>query len=117
MKKIAFIALIGLLFIVACTKEKNTTYKIKFSVIGTTVTEFKINDGVSDKFILAPFTESKDTTIYLQSVTTLKLDAKGDGPSLIGTIFINDMPVISGYDSDVDGDNMTQMTATYTILK
>ena len=118
MKKISFIALIGLLFVVAaCNKETNTTYKVKFSVVGTEVTEFKISDGVSDNFISIPFTGTKDTTVYLQSVATLKVSAKGDGPSLIGTIFINDMPVMSGYDSDEDGDNKTEVAAEYTILK
>jgi len=117
MKKTAFVALIGLLFLVACSKAKNTTYKVKYSVIGTAVTEFKITGGDKEYIISTPFDGTKDTTIFLETITALKLDAKGDGPSLIGTIFINDYPVLSGYDSDEDGDNKTQVTTEYTMPK
>ena len=115
MKKIAFVALIGLFSVVACNKGENTTYKIKYSVSGTAVTEFKITAGITEYFITTPFDGTMDTTIILQSVSPLRLDAKGDGPSLIGTIFVNDMPVLSGYDSDTDGDNKTQVTTEYLI--
>ena len=115
MKRIAFGALIGLLFIVACTKARTTPYKVTYSVSGTAVTEFKITAGITEYFITTPFDGTMDTTIILQSVSPLRLDAKGDGPSLIGTIFVNDMPVLSGYDSDTDGDNKTQVTTEYLI--
>ena len=115
MKKIAFVALIGLLAVAACKKDKNTTYKVKFSVSGTAVSQFKITQGVTDNFMAIPFTGTRDTTVYLQSVTTLKLDAKGDGPGMEGTIYVNDVPVVTGNDPDIDGDNKTQVKIEYVI--
>ena len=117
MKKVTFLALIILFTVVACKKDTNTTYKIKFAVTGTDVTQFKINDGVTDHFVTAQFSGTKDTTIYLQSISTLKVDAMSDGPSLYATIFVNDIPVITGYDADEDGDSKTQVKPEYTILK
>ena len=113
MKKITFFALISLLSIVACKKDKDTTYKVKYSVSGTAVSQYKMTVGIYDNFVSTPFTGTKDTTIYMQSVSTLKLDAMGDGPSMAGTIYVNDVPIITGNDPDTDGDNKTQVKIEY----
>lgn len=114
MKKIVLLSSFVCLLL-ACKKENATTYKVKYSVTGNAVNQYKITVGSTDNFVETPFTGTKDTTIYISS-GTVKLDAKADGGmTLVGSISINDLPVATGSDDDIDGDNKTQVKLEYTI--
>lgn len=117
MKKIVLLPFI-LLLLQSCKKDKITTYKIKYSVTGTAVTQFKISYSSTDKFLATPFTGTKDTTFYQAVGTDLKLDAKADSHNILtGSISINDVIVSTFTDTDVDGDNKTQVKIDYTITQ
>lgn len=119
MKK-TIIAASALFLLFACKKSEHQTgtYKVKYTVTGSTVNQFKITVDSSDKTVYTPFTGSRDTTIYVSGGSTLKLDAKADGVSaLAGTIFVNDAMVANGSDPDTDGDNKTEVKISYAIPK
>jgi len=117
MKKFAILFLAAI-SIVACKKDKDeSSNKVRFVVSGTEVTQFKFTSGATDYFTTVPFTGTKDTTIYVNSGTTVKLDAKANSSSLSGLIYVNDSPVASGGDEDLDGDNKTQVKIEYIIPK
>jgi len=113
MKKVAVLSsLFVLLF--SCKKDKNgTVYKVKYSVTGNSVNQFKITEGSSDKFVVTPFSGTKDTTIYILSGTMLKLDTKADNNNLVGSIYVDDVLKATGTDTDIDGDGKTQVKIEY----
>ena len=114
MKKVAVLSsLFVLLF--SCKKEKNSSvYKVKYSVTGNSVNQFKFTEGSTDRFVVTPFSGTKDTTIYIQSGTTLKLDTKADNNNnLVGSIYVNDVLKATGTDTDIDGDGKTQVKIEY----
>ena len=116
MKKTILLPFVLLLFLQACKKDKNTTYKVKYSVTGTNVTQFKINFANTEKLLVTPFTGTRDTTFYQSGGSTLMLDAKADSHnSLIGFISVNDIIVSTFTDTDIDGDSKTQVKIDYTI--
>ena len=113
MKKVALLSSIVLLLF-ACKKDKNsTTYKVTYVVTGNSVNQFKITEGTTDKFVGAPFSGTKDTTIYIQAGTMVKLDTKADNNNLVGSIFVNDVLKATGTDTDIDGDGKTQVKLEY----
>ena len=113
MKKIALLASIVLL-LSSCKKDKDSTvYKVKYSVTGNSVNQFKITEGTTDKLVATPFSGTKDTTIYIQSGTMLKLDTKADNNNLVGSIYVNDVLKATGTDTDIDGDGKTQVKIEY----
>ncbi|SRR5258706_1926770 len=113
MKKVALLtSIVFLLF--SCKKDKdNTLYKVTYSVTGNSVNQFKITEGTTDKFVAIPFSGTRDTTIYIQSGTMLKLDTKADNNNLVGSIFVNDVLKATGTDTDIDGDGKTQVKIEY----
>lgn len=114
MKKIAFLSFVALLLF-ACKKENDGTFKVKFVTAGTNVTQFKIYQGstISDKAV--PFSGSQDTTIIVTKGTMVKLDTKANSNSLTGSIFVNDVQVANGSDTDTDGDGKSQVKLEYQI--
>src|SRR2546425_49837 len=100
MKGIVFFAF-SALALFACKKENNSTYKVKYSVSGTEVNQFKISFDATDNFVSTPFSATKDTVVYQPAGTMLKLDAKaGSGSNLIGAIYVNDALVATQTDAD-----------------
>ena len=118
MKKITLLASIGFLLF-ACKKEKeSTTYKVKYVVTGTFVNQFKITQGTTDNFVATPFSGTKDTTVYMQSGTMLKLDTKAENNNnLVGTIYVNEVLKVTGTDLDIDGDGKTQVKIEYALTQ
>jgi len=113
MKQIALLSSIVLL-LCSCKKDKNSTiYKVTYSVTGDNVNQFKITQGTTDNFVATPFSGTKDTTVYMQSGTMLKLDTKADNNNLVGSIYVNDVLKATATDADVDGDNKTQVKIDY----
>jgi len=113
MKQIALLASVVLL-LVSCKKDKDsTTYKVKYSVTGNFVNQFKITNGTTDNFVATPFSGTKDTTVYMQSGTMLKLDTKAENNNLVGAIYVNDVLKVTGTDTDTDGDGKTQVKIEY----
>ena len=100
--------------LLACKKD-NPNAKITYKVTGAGVSQFKITDGAVEHLVNVPFTGTRDTTVYLPYGTMVKLDTKADGPSLQGTIYINDEQVATLTDADTDGDNKTQVKIDYSV--
>ena len=115
MKKLVVLtSVVFLLF--SCKKDKNNnTYKVRYSVTGDMVNQFKITQGTTDDFVVSPFSGTKDTTIYIQSGTMLKLDTKADNHYLLGSIYVNDVLQATGTDNDLDGDGKTEVKIQYGI--
>ncbi len=110
------------LAVFACKKKEEITplYKVKFSITGTSVNQFKFNsDALAASITMAtPFTGTKDTTIYLGPGKVVSLDGKATataGKSLVGRIYINDTEVALQTDADADGDGKTAVHLDYTL--
>ncbi|HEY0355630.1 MAG TPA: hypothetical protein VGC29_05470 [Flavisolibacter sp.] len=116
MKKIAFFCL-AVLSIVACKKEKDETYKVKYVVTGDAVSQFKFSTGATDNSAETPFNGTQDTTIYVAAGTLVKLDAKANSNNLVGSIYVNDAIVVNGTDNDTDGDGKTNVKLEYLLPK
>jgi hypothetical protein len=102
--------------LLSCKKDNNITpYKVKYTVIGNAVNQFKITQGVTDNYVVTPFSGTKDTVLYMQPGTTLKLDTKATDNNLVGTIYVNDVMKATGTDLDTDGDGKTQVKIDYTL--
>ena len=114
MKKIAVLFLASLLFL-ACKKDKDDTYTVKFVTSGNNVTQFKFYQGsiTGDKAV--PFSGTQDTAMTVPAGTNLKLDSKANSNNLSGAIFVNGVQVVSGIDADTDGDGKTQVKIEYTL--
>ena len=109
-----FCSLILLLF--SCKKSKDDTmYKVTYTVTGNSVNQFKFSEGSTDNYVETPFAGTMDTTVYVLAGTVLKLDTKADNNNLIGTISVNDVVMASGTDTDIDGDNKTQVKLDLTL--
>ena len=115
--KITLFISIALFTLLACKKEKTTAgvYKVKYSVTGNSVNQFKISYGAVDNLVTVPFSGTKDTTIYQPAGTSIKLDTKADNNNLVGSIYVNDVLVASQTDTDNDGDGKTEVKLDYSI--
>jgi hypothetical protein len=115
MKNLLAIAFLVLLF--SCKKNDATgSYKVRYSVTGNSVTQFKISYNLTDKYLLIPFTGTRDTTFYQPAGTALKLDAKATSHNdLVGSIFVNDVLKVTLTDNDADNDSKTQVKIDYTL--
>ena len=99
MKKIALLSFAAFMFF-SCKKD-NETFKVRYTVTGVDVSQFKISYNTTDHLAETPFTGTKDTTIYQSIGTVLKLDIKADSHySLLGSIYVNDNLVATGTDED-----------------
>lgn len=116
MKKIALSSIV-VLSLFACKKENNEdNFKVKYTVTGISVDQFKVGIMLTEHPVATPFTGTRDTTVYLSAGTTVKIDAKASSNnSLIGSIYVNDTQVATLTDSDADGDSKTQIKLEYTI--
>jgi hypothetical protein len=115
MKTIALLSSFVFLFI-SCKKDNNhASYKVKYVVTGDNVTQFKISRGSTDNFVKSPFSGTKDTTVYVEFGTTLKLDTKAENHNLVGSIYVNDELKATGTDLDTDQDGKTDVKIDYTI--
>jgi hypothetical protein len=109
------------LLALGCKKnEENPNYVVKYLITGTSVNEFKFNDGNSVSHSMkTPFTGSKDTTIiYTKVGVALSLQGKADAPtkaSLVGKIYVNGVEVATQTDADTDSDGKTQIKIDYTL--
>jgi hypothetical protein len=116
MKTIALFSSVVLLFL-SCKKDNNTgSYKVKYVVTGDLVNQFKISQGATDEFVKADFSGTKDTTLYVQAGTDLKLDSKANNHNLVGSIYVNDVLAVTGTDTDIDGDGKTEVKLDYVIV-
>jgi hypothetical protein len=116
-KTTAILFPVVLLFI-SCSKSgssPNTTYKVRYTVTGDSVTQFKISLFANDVFLQTPFSGTRDTTIYVYFGADLRLDAKAIDSSLVGSIYVNDVLKATGTDLDTDGDGKTEVKTGYTI--
>jgi hypothetical protein len=104
---------------ISCGKSSNssqsTTYKVKYTVTGDSVNQFKISLFANDLFLQTPFSGTRDTTIYVYFGADLKLDAKAIDSNLVGSIYVNDVLKATGTDLDADGDGKTEVKIGYTI--
>ena len=114
MKQIALTFFI-VLALTACKKDKQENIKVKYSVTGDNVNQFKISYGLTDNLLVVPFSGTKDTVIYQPVGTVVKLDTKADNNNLVGTIHVNDIMVATQTDSDTDGDGKTQVKLQYNL--
>ncbi|MDB5277316.1 MAG: hypothetical protein JWR61_2271 [Ferruginibacter sp.] len=102
----------------SCKKDTNsTTYKVRYTVTGNNVNQFKITQGITDNYVFTPFSGTKDTTLSMQPGTTLKLDTKATNNNLVGSIYVNDVLKATGADLDTDGDGKTEVKIDYTLQK
>ncbi|MES2732733.1 MAG: hypothetical protein V4714_13335 [Bacteroidota bacterium] len=120
MKKIFTVLLLSVV-VCACKKaEDSPTYTVKYVVTGTSVNEFKFNDGNSvTKAVKTPFTGTRDTVIiYQKGGLVLNLQAKADAAamaSLSGKIYVNEVEVATQTDADTDKDGKTQIKIEYSL--
>jgi hypothetical protein len=114
MKKALLFSSIILLFI-SCKKDNNTLYKVKYVVTGDSVNQFKITISSTDQFVKATFSGTKDTTVYVQAGTDVKLDTKANNHNLVGSIYVNDVLAATGTDLDTDGDGKTEVKLDYVV--
>src|SRR5207237_127226 len=101
MKTLAFVAF-ATLALFACKKDNKNdgTYKVKYSVTGTSVNQFNITNNADIHSVYTPFDGTRDTTVFMSAGTVLKLDAKASSHSaLIGSILVNDVVVATLTDS------------------
>src|SRR6476661_5587096 len=113
MKAIAIVCL-ATLTLFACKKEDKHEgqYKVTYSVTGQSVTQFDITNNFDVHIVAVPFNGTRDTTVYLNAGTNVKLDAKANAAtqaSLSGTIKVDDTVVATLTDSDADADGKTQV--------
>jgi len=113
MKKIVLLSSIIFLLFSSCKKDKENIYKVKYTVTGNSVNQFKITQGGTDNFVSTPFSGTKDTTVYLSAGVLVKLDTKADNNNLVGTIYVNDVLKVTATDTDLDGDSKTQVKIEY----
>lgn len=116
MKKIAISAFACFLFI-ACNKEKDNSFVVKFVTSGNNVTQFKIYQGSTEADKSVPFSGTRDTTIVVTSTTMVKLDSKANSNNLSGAIFVNGVQVAAATDTDTDGDGKSEVKLEYTVTK
>ena len=114
MKTFALLSSIVFLFL-SCKKDNNTSYKVKYVVTGDSVNQFKITIGATDEFVKATFSGTKDTTVYVQAGTNVKLDTKANDHNLVGSIYVNDVLAATATDTDTDGDGKTEVKLDYTV--
>jgi hypothetical protein len=115
MKTIALLSSVFFLFL-SCSKSNNSTsYKVKYVVTGDSVNQFKISQGATDEFVKTDFSGTKDTTIYVQAGTDVKLDAKANDHNLVGSIYVNDALAVTGTDLDSNQDNKTEVKLEYVV--
>jgi hypothetical protein len=117
MKTLAFVA-VAALALFACKKDNKNegSYKVKYSVTGTSVDQFNITNNTDVHSVYTPFDGARDTTVYMPAGTVLKLDAKASSHNaLVGSIYVDDAIVATLTDSDADGDGKTQVKIDYTI--
>ena len=114
MKTITLLSSIVVLFL-SCKKENNTGYKVKYVVTGDLVNQFKISEGATDIFVKSEFSGTKDTTVYVQAGTDVKLDTKANNHNLVGSIYVNDVLAVTGTDTDTDGDGKTEVKLDYVV--
>jgi hypothetical protein len=118
LKVTAILFYIVLLFI-SCSKSGNSsyspTYKVKFTVTGDSVNQFKISLFANDVFLQTPISGTRDTTLYAYFGADLRLDAKAIDSNLVGSIYVNDVLKATGTDLDADGDGNTEVKIGYTI--
>ncbi len=104
---------------ISCSKSSNsshsTTYKVKYTVTGDSVTQFKISVFANDVFLQTPFSGTRDTTIYVYYGADVRLDAKGIDSNLAASIYVNDVLKATGTDPDANGDGKTEVKIGYTI--
>src|SRR4051794_28116523 len=101
MKTLAFVA-IAALTLFACKKDNKNegSYKVKYSVTGSSVDQFNVTNNADVHSVYTPFNGTRDTTVYLPAGTVLKLDAKASSHNaLIGSIYVDDAMVASLTDS------------------
>jgi hypothetical protein len=121
MKYLLMLSLACLVFTSCKKNEDPSMYKVKFSVTGTSVNQFKFNtEGLpASTSVAVPFTGTRDTTVYVSLAQTLSLDTKADATTsskLEGKIYVNDVLVASQVDEDTDKDGKTQVKLNYTIV-
>lgn len=118
MKNLVLIAASALVLF-ACKKNNSaSSYKVRYTVTGSSVNQYTITLDSANNSIATPFTGARDTTVYVSAGTTLKLDAKASGvTTLVGAIYVNDVMVVTASDPDLDGDNKTEVKINYTISK
>ncbi|MDP4265694.1 MAG: hypothetical protein Q8941_24455 [Bacteroidota bacterium] len=107
-----------ILILISCSKSgnsPNTTYKVRYTVTGDSVTQFKISLFGNDVFLQTPFSGTRDTTIYVYFGADLRLDAKAVDSNLAASIYVNDVLKATGTDPDADGDGKTEVKIGYTI--
>ena len=114
MKTIALLSSLVFLFI-SCKKDNNTLYKVKYVVTGDSVNQFKITIASTDQFVKATFSGTKDTIVYVQAGTNVKLDTKANNHNLVGSIYVNDVLAVTGIDTDTDGDGKTEVKLDYVV--
>jgi hypothetical protein len=114
MKTIALFSLAIFLFL-SCKKDNNTQYKVKYIVTGDSVNQFKITIGATDQFVKAVFSGTKDTTVFVQAGTDVKLDTKANDHNLVGSIYVNDVLAVTGTDLDSNQDNKTEVKLDYVV--
>jgi hypothetical protein len=108
---------IATLFLFACKKDNGTMYKVKYVVDGTSVNTYKISYGLVDNNVVTPFTGMRDTTVMQPAGTDVKLDSKAAGPSLTGSIYVNDVLVATQTDPDSLSTNKTEVKLDYVLPK
>ena len=114
MKKIAILLLASFMFF-ACKKDQDETYTVKFVTTGTNVTQFKFYQGSTSADKAVPFSGTQDTIMTVAAGTMVKLDSKANSNNLSGAIFVNGVQVVSGVDTDIDGDGKSQVKIEYTL--
>lgn len=90
-------------------------YKVKYVVTGDSVNQFKITIASTDQFVKATFSGTKDTTVYVQAGTDVKLDSKANDHNLVGSIFVNDVLAVTETDLDSNQDNKTEVKLDYVV--
>ena len=102
--------------LISCSKNNDSnSYKVKYVVSGDSVNQFKITVASTDQFVKSGFSGTRDTTVYVQAGTNLKLDTKGNNSNLTGSIYVNDVLAVTGTDTDLDTDLKTEVKLDYTV--
>lgn len=118
MKKTAIFSFLSI-SLFACTKEvvkQDGKFKVTFSVTGRSVEQFKTSCNSIINNVNTPFSGTKDTTIYVQGGTVLKLETRaGSQEDLDAYIYVNDVFVATMTDTDPDDDGKTEVQIEYTL--
>jgi hypothetical protein len=120
MKYVVVVLLTGLTLFSCKKKDDPSLIKVKLSVTGTSVTQFKFNtEGLAaSTSVKVPFTGTKDTTVFVTGGKAISLDTKADAATsspLVGTIYVNDVQVATQTDADTDKDGKTQVKLSYMV--